>query len=162
MKSNLDGAYYAERLEEVLTRGQWVTGSNIQSEIETLSLDMATQKVASLNTIADLVFHLDYYLYGVLTFFQGAELTIRDKYSFDAPVLTSEKDWKERIAQFATHAGEFIKLVEKMDRETLQKSFVKAEYGSYGRNIDVLIEHSYYHFGQIVLIKKMLRQEAAN
>ncbi|MGE0931575.1 DUF1572 family protein [Peijinzhouia sedimentorum] len=44
--------------------------------------------------------------------------------------------------------------VEKMDDDLLRQTFVKEEYGSYLRNIEAQIEHSYYHLGQISLIKK--------
>jgi hypothetical protein len=34
--------------------------------------------------------------------------------------------------------------------------FVDEKYGTYLRNIEAMIEHSYYHLGQIVLIRKIL------
>ena len=35
--------------------------------------------------------------------------------------------------------------------------FVDEKYGSYERNLDVMIEHCYYHLGQVMLIKKLFR-----
>ncbi|MEG1022142.1 MAG: hypothetical protein RSE50_11550 [Myroides sp.] len=46
-----------------------------------------------------------------------------------------------------------------MRDEKLDSVFVDEKYGSYRRNIEAMIEHSYYHLGQIVLIKKMLLQD---
>ena len=46
-----------------------------------------------------------------------------------------------------------------MTEEKLNEHFVDEKYGNYQRNIDAMIEHSYYHLGQIVMIKKMLLQE---
>ncbi|MFN5091169.1 MAG: hypothetical protein ACK5F6_14290 [Bacteroidota bacterium] len=46
--------------------------------------------------------------------------------------------------------------LEEMDENTLNSIFVKKEYGTYYFNINTLIEHSYYHLGQIVLIKKLI------
>ena len=43
-----------------------------------------------------------------------------------------------------------------MSEEKLDEAFVDEKYGTYHRNIDGMIEHCYYHLGQIVLIKKML------
>ncbi len=54
----------------------------------------ATQKIGTLNTIAALTFHVNYYLAGILKVFRGGELEIRDKYSFDIPPIDSEADWK--------------------------------------------------------------------
>jgi len=36
---------------------------------------------------------------------------------------------------------------------------VEEKYGNYQRNIDGMIEHSYYHLAQIVVIKKILGKE---
>jgi hypothetical protein len=38
----------------------------------------------------------------------------------------------------------------------MQQPFVNEKYGSLQRNIDAMIEHSYYHLGQIVLIRKII------
>lgn len=43
-----------------------------------------------------------------------------------------------------------------MDDSLQSQPFVKQEYGTYLRNIEAQIEHSYYHLGQISLIKKMI------
>ncbi len=42
-----------------------------------------------------------------------------------------------------------------MTEEELLLNFTDENYGTFYRNIDVMIEHSYYHIGQIVLIKKL-------
>jgi hypothetical protein len=46
-----------------------------------------------------------------------------------------------------------------MQDEKLKDVFVEEKYGTYQRNIDGMIEHSYYHLGQIVLIKKLLTNQ---
>jgi hypothetical protein len=38
----------------------------------------------------------------------------------------------------------------------LDAVFVDAKYGDYARNIEGVIEHSYYHLGQVVLVRKMV------
>ena len=43
-----------------------------------------------------------------------------------------------------------------MPNEKLENNFVDKKYGSYRRNIEGMIEHSYYHLGQISLIRKMI------
>ncbi len=42
----------------------------------------------------------------------------------------------------------------------LTTAFYDEKYGSYYRNLQGTIEHSHYHLGQLVLVKKILRQEA--
>ena len=148
----------ANRLREVLTEGMWVTGTNVLAEISPLSWEEATRKVHELNTIADLTFHLQYYLAGVAQVFEGCTLDIRDKFSFDAPPITSPKEWQQRIDLFESDSKRFISLVENMTEKVLFDKFVDEKYGTNYRNIDVIIEHTYYHLGQIVLIKKLLKK----
>jgi len=45
-----------------------------------------------------------------------------------------------------------------MSEEKLDSVFIDEMYGSYRRNIEATIEHSYYHLGQVSLIKKMILQ----
>lgn len=40
--------------------------------------------------------------------------------------------------------------------EKLDSTFAGENYGIYQRNIEGIIEHSYYHLGQIVLTKKII------
>ncbi|RBQ03329.1 DUF1572 family protein [Pedobacter miscanthi] len=55
-----------------------------------------------------------------------------------------------------TNATVFADAVEKMPDEKFDEVFVNEKYGSYLRNIEAVIEHSYYHLGQIVLIRKLI------
>ncbi len=152
--------YLADRLREVFLSGKWVVGTNFKEQIEDLTWTEATQKVENFNTIASITFHINYYLSGVMDVFKGGDLTIRDKYSFDAPEIKSERDWNLRKEKLAKDSENFIQLVQNMDSQRLMDVFVKEEYGSYYRSIDVIIEHTFYHLGQIVLIKKKIRDKS--
>jgi len=52
--------------------------------------------------------------------------------------------------------GKLAELIEKMPEEQLNEDFVDEKYGDYLRNIEGMIEHSYYHLGQIALIRKII------
>jgi hypothetical protein len=86
---------------------------------------------------------------------KGAALDIKDKFSFDAPPIKSEHDWQNLLNTFCNDSETFIQHVENMTDEDLLSDFANPKYGTYLRNIDVMIEHTYYHLGQILLIKKM-------
>ncbi|MFD2561183.1 DinB family protein [Aquimarina rubra] len=146
----------ANRLKEVLLNGHWIANTNYQELIKSVTWKQATQKIDSLNTIAALTYHINYYLAGILNVFNGGTLEIRDKYSFDMPPITSENDWKQLIDEFLKNAEAFIFKVEKMSEQKLNAVFVDEKYGTYLRNIEGVIEHSYYHLGQISLIKKLI------
>ena len=153
MKRNLA---IAGRLREVLLNGKWIANTNFKEQIESVTWEQATQKVQNLNTIALLTFHINYYLAGILNVFDGGTLDIRDKYSFDLPEIETEADWIKLVRDFLINSEKFINHVEQMNDHTLDQPFVDEKYGSYLRNIEGVIEHSYYHLGQISLIKKLV------
>lgn len=148
--------FIADRLREVFLNGRWIANTNYKDQIESVNWQQATQQVGSLNTIALLTFHINYYVGGLLKVFQGGPLDIRDKYSFDMPPIASEADWKNLIDNFLSNAEAFAHQVEMMSDEKLQGPFIDPKYGTYIRNIEGIIEHGYYHLGQISLIKKMV------
>jgi hypothetical protein len=148
----------ANRLEEVLLNGNWIAGTNFKSQLENVNWKQATQKIEPLNTIASLTFHVNYYLAGILKVFKGGNLEIKDKYSFDLPNIDSEDSWRILVNEFLANSKAFVKEVSKIPDETLDKPFVIEKYGTYLRNIEGVIEHCYYHLGQISFIKRVIIQ----
>jgi hypothetical protein len=146
----------ASRLDEVLLNGTWIANTNFKSQIESITWKQAITRIDSLNTIASLVFHVNYYLKGLNQVFGGGALEIRDKYSFDMPPILGEADWKTLVDDFIVNAISFIQEVEKVPDAQLDEPFVDDKYGTYLRNIEGVIEHSYYHLGQISLIKRLV------
>ncbi|MGE0589479.1 MAG: hypothetical protein AB7O48_12955 [Cyclobacteriaceae bacterium] len=152
----------SSRLSEVLLNGHWIANTNIKEQIESVTWVQAIQKVGSLNTIAALTYHINYYLGGVINVFKGGELEIRDKYSFDLPPIHSEEDWRALVASYLANAETFIDCVGKIEESKLSEPFVDEKYGTYERNIEGIIEHCYYHLGQISLIRKMIGHSNLN
>lgn len=148
----------ANRIREVLLNGKWIANTNFKEQIENISWQQATQKVGDLNTIALLTFHINYYVKGLNQVFEGGSLDIKDKYSFDMPPIQKESDWLALTEQFLENAESFAGHVEAMSEAQYFGPFVKEEYGSYERNIEAVIEHSYYHLGQVSLIAKLVKQ----
>jgi hypothetical protein len=153
MKRNI---YLANRLREVLLNGKWIANTNFKEQILSVSWKQAIQKVDKLNTIAMLTFHINYYLNGLLHFFNQGKLEINDKYSFDLPDIQSKTDWEDLVNNFIRNSELFADKVEQMEDDQLDQIFADEKYGNYLRNIEGVIEHSYYHLGQISLIKKMI------
>lgn len=148
----------ANRVREVLLDGHWIANTNFKEQILNVNWSQATQKVGKLNTIAALTFHINYYLEGLLNVFNGGELDISDKYSFDLPEIQSETDWDKLVNNFLGNSEDFINQVELLADNILDEPFVDEKYGTYLRNVECVIEHSYYHLGQVSLIKKMIVQ----
>lgn len=156
------GVVLAGRLREVFINGTWIANTNYKLQLDDITWKEATTQIENLNSIALLTFHINYYLKGLIQVFEGGSLDIRDKYSFDMPPIQSETEWKVLAQDFLSNAEIFAQYVEKMDDHALDQSFVDIKYGSYERNIEAIIEHSYYHLGQISLIKKMIRNNYYN
>lgn len=146
----------ADRFREVLLSGKWIANTNFQMILREITREQAVKKVGPVNTIAALTFHINYYISGVLNVFEGGGLEIRDKYSFDFPGVGSEAEWRKMVDELLENAARFADHVENMSEEKLEEPFVDEKYGTYRRNIEGMIEHCYYHLGQISLIRKML------
>lgn len=156
MPRNMD---LANRVREVLLSGKWIANTNFKDQIVSITRIQATQSISNLNSIALLTFHINYYLAGILNVFNGGSLEIRDKYSFDMPEITSDSDWNTLVNDFLKNAEQFAEKIEQMPDNQLDQDFVDEKYGSYLRNIEGVIEHSYYHLGQISLLKKLLNEQ---
>jgi hypothetical protein len=146
----------ASRLREVLLNGYWIANTNFREQILSVNWEQANRKIENLNTIAALTYHINYYLEGLLNAFNSGKLEISDKYSFDLPEIQSETDWNNLVNDFLKNSGKFADEVEQMEDKKLDQPFIDEKYGTYLRNIEGVIEHSYYHLGQVALIRKMI------
>jgi hypothetical protein len=151
--------HLAKHLREVHFGGNW-TSSSLKQHLNEVTLQQATLKVHSLNTIAVLVYHTNYYVNTVLGVLKGGPLTASDKYSFDLPALITEEDWKRLVDKTFVEAEELASLVENLHDQQLWENFADGKYGNIYRNIQGLIEHTHYHVGQLALIKKIILQTA--
>lgn len=147
----------AKRFREVILDGTWIANTNFKHQLTELSWEIATTKFNSLNTIAVLAQHIHYYINGIMNVLKGGSLDIKDKYSFDFAPIESQEQWEHFLTKFWNEAEEFALMIEQMPEEKLKEAFVEEKYGTYQRNLEGMIEHSYYHLGQIVLIKKLLK-----
>ncbi|MNU12494.1 hypothetical protein D3C71_05180 [compost metagenome] len=146
----------SKRFREVLLDGKWIANTNFKEQLSDVTWEQATTKIDSLNTIAMLTFHIDYYIAGLVNVFEGGDLEIKDKFSFDLPPIESQEQWEAWLNKLWNDSEKFAILLEQMPDSKLDEVFVDEKYGTYLRNIDGMIEHSYYHLGQITLIKKMI------
>jgi len=152
-------AQIAKHLRDVHFGGNW-TSVNLKETLTDVTWQQATTKIYSLNTIATLVFHINYYVSAVTKVLQGEPLTAHDKYSFDLPPIQSQEDWENLLNKTWGDAEKFAQLIEQLPGSKLGEIFSDEKYGNYYRNIHGIIEHTHYHLGQIVLIKKILLQSA--
>lgn len=138
------------------------TGSCLQEQLSDVNWEMATTQKYGLNTIAVLVFHIQYYIRAVTNVLEGGTVDAHDKYSFDLPPLHNEDEWEKLKSNTWDEAIKFENLVKQLPVNKLGKNFGDGKYGTYYRNIAGVIEHSHYHLGQIALLKKIILAEAAD
>jgi len=148
----------AKHFREFHFGGNW-TYSNLKDHLADVTWQQATTQVYSFNTIATLVYHMNYYIDAVLKVFQGEPLNVKDKYSFDHPPIESQEDWEKMLEKTWTDAEKFASLIEKLPEDQFWEILSEKKWGNYYRNIHGIIEHNHYHLGQIVLIKKILLQQ---
>lgn len=145
----------AKHFRDVHFGGNW-TSVNLKDTLKDITWQQATIQIGSLNTIARLVFHCNYYVSIVMKVLEGGELIGSDKFSFDCPPINSQEDWEQLVLKSLTEAEQFAKLVEQMPESKMWETFSDEKYGNYYRNLHGIIEHTHYHLGQIVLVKKLL------
>ncbi len=145
-----------KRFREIILDGKWIANTNWKEQISGLTWQQATTQIHDLNSIALLTFHVHYYIAGILNVMKGGSLDIRDKFSFDMPPITSQEDWETLQQQLWSDTKQFAILVAQFTDNQLNAPFFDEKYGTYLRNIDGMIEHAYYHLGQVVLIRKMV------
>ncbi|MCF8448849.1 MAG: DinB family protein [Taibaiella sp.] len=150
-------AQLAKHSREVFFGGNW-TCSNLKDNLADVTWQQATTQVHDINTIATLVYHMSYYVSGVLKVLQGDPLSARDTESFSHPPITSQADWEDLLARVWADAGAFAALIEQLPEHKLWENFTDEKYGIYYRNIHGIIEHTHYHLGQIAVVKKILQQ----
>lgn len=149
-------AHIAKHIRDVHFGGNW-TFVNLRDTLNDISWQQATNKTEGFNTIAALAFHINYFIEGVTQVLQGGPLTTKDALSFTHPPVTSAAEWDAMRNKLWADAETFAALIEQLPEEKMWADFVDAKYGNYYRNLQGIIEHTHYHMGQIVIIKKMLQ-----
>lgn len=146
----------ANRIREVILNGKWIANTNFADQLSDISWRQSMIKLGALNSIAALTFHINYYIAGLIDVLNGKPLAISDKYSFDLPPVTGPVEWDNLRNTLFKNAETFAGLVEQLHDSKLNEPFVNEKYGTYRRNLEGVIEHSYYHLGQITLIHKLV------
>lgn len=135
--------------------GPSLVGTCLKDALEGVNWKQATKKTGDHNSIAQLVFHINYYISAILKVLKGGPLDAHDKFSYDLPPINSEEDWQKLLDKTWKEAEAVTGLLRKMPEKTLSEPMDTGKYGSWFKNLLILLEHSNYHIGQIVLIKKL-------
>jgi len=147
-----------KHLKDLHTGGNWTT-VNFKAVLAETSYNDATFQLAGFNTIAALAYHCHYYVQVILDVLEGKPLQGNDAISFQHPTIESEMDWSSFLSLFFEKADALAQAISALPDELLAANFVADKYGTYYRNFQGMIEHSHYHLGQIVILKKLIQQQ---
>ena len=145
----------AKHLRDVHFGGNW-TSVNLKEQLAGVSWQQATVQIDGFNTIAKLVHHIHYFVDTVRKVLEGGPLDAHDKFSFDHPPIGSKEEWLRFLEKVWATAEACAAAIERSPDERLADDLPGKKYGNYHRNILGIIEHSHYHLGQIVILKKLL------
>ena len=147
----------AKHIRSVFFGGNW-TCSNFKNQLADISWEQAIEKHEGFNTITMLTYHIGYFISAQLQVMQGGPLDAHDKFSYKHPTINSKADWDEMIEKILNEAEELATLIEQMPDKKMEDAFANSKYGSNYFNFHGMIEHSHYHLGQIVILKKLIKK----
>lgn len=150
----------AENIIACFEGNNW-TDVNVDDTLKDVYWQEAQQiTIASPNTIASLVNHLYYWNYILMQRIKGENPLIPGSNGFDVKELKNEDDWNKLIEE--THQS-FIQLadaIKNFPEEKLEETYAVGK-SYYYKNFQGIIEHAYYHLGQIVILKKLILNNMA-
>lgn len=147
--------HIAKHLREVHVGKNW-TWVNLKETLEGISWQQATTQVNGFNTIATLVYHMNYYVEAQLNLLKTGTLDAHDDFAFNVPSINSASDWEQLTQKSFEQAEALAQMIENLPESKLWEICVQEKYGNYYRNFQGMIEHCHYHLGQIVLLKKWI------
>lgn len=151
-------AQIAKHFNDAFNGGNW-TWVNLKETLKDITWQQATTSVYNCNTIAVLIYHISYYVTVQLKVLKGGSLEGTDKDSFNCPPVQSQEDWERLVDKIWQEVEEYTQLSQQFPDEQLNDIFIMEKYGNWYRNLLGIIEHTHYHMGQIVLLKKILQQD---
>ena len=128
----------------------------MQEVLKDVTWQQALKKpILDANSIAELVFHLNFYLDYVHRDIKNDFMKFEQADTFKVPDIQSEADWQTLLQKTWEDAEAFAKTIEKIPNTQLHE-VIPPRNNSFYKNIHGVIEHNHYHLGQIVLLKKLL------
>ena len=121
--------HLARHFREAYYGKNW-TWVHLKEHLDTVTWQQATLKFQSLNTIAALANHINYYVLSQIKVLEGKPLDSKDEYSWDHPPIHSREDWDNFCNQIYKDAEYLGSLIEALPEERLWEIFVDQKYGT--------------------------------
>ena len=115
----------------------------------------ATVTAASKNSIAALAHHLLYWNKIIMQRMLGENPFVPDSNGFDVGKLATEEDWHKLVADLHQSFIDLSNAIRNFPENRL-KDLTKSGKSTIESNIYGIIEHAYYHLGQMMILKNLL------
>ncbi len=144
----------SKHLKELYFGNNW-TAASFPTVTAGIDWKLATKKREGFNSIATLLWHMHFYVVAAIDAINGATSIPPDKASFIDPVIKSEEDWSKLKQESLDAVTQLLDLLSQQEDSLLLTPFILEAHGNYYRFIQGMIEHSHYHLGQIMILKKL-------
>jgi hypothetical protein len=146
----------AQHVTEAAEGVNW-TEVDLKNVLSDISFEEAvTKTIASPNSIAEIVYHLNYYNNRLLARVNGINNAPDEANGFDMPALQNEEEWNALRANNILSARTLADAVGKIDDDKIF-DLNPANHQTFYKNLHGCVEHVYYHLGQIFILKNLIR-----
>ncbi len=142
----------AQHFREVNYGNNW-TDASVKDVLQNISFEQAMKKTGNANTIAILLFHMDFYNMVVYDRLVGIKRKFEHEESLQQPNITTEEDWQQLQKAYFENVDKIHKAIIAFNESHL---FEETTRNTPYKNLHGLIEHIHYHLGQISLLKKLV------
>lgn len=147
----------AEQLRLALQGDSWA-GVCVKAVLDGISAEQAAARpLAQAHTIWELALHIEVYLTAALEPVAGKPLPHIYKTAEDwrTPPDTSPPAWQQTVAQLLRSGNVLADAIERLDPARLTHTVPNRDYDLYYL-LHGVVQHTLYHLGQIVMVKKVL------
>jgi len=137
---------------EVNYGNNW-TDASVKDVLKNISFEQATKKAGNVNTIALLLFHMDFYNKVVYDRLVGTKKHFEHEESVQPPNISNETDWQQLQKGYFDNVDKIYKAILSFDESRL---FEQTTKNTPYKNLHGLVEHIHYHLGHIALLKKLV------
>jgi hypothetical protein len=146
----------AQHITEAVEGVNW-TEVDLKNVLADVSFEeAATLTNASTNTIAAIVYHLNYYNIKLLERVKGITNPVNASNGFDMQVLKNAEEWNVLRKENITSTKALAVAVSAFPEEKLF-DINPANGLTFYKNLHGCVEHIYYHLGQIFILKTLIR-----
>ncbi|SJZ87172.1 DinB family protein [Sediminibacterium ginsengisoli] len=139
--------------------GTW-TEVNVAGVLADVSYnEAAVVTVATPNSIASIVRHLLFWNRVMIQRIEGVQPEIPAANGFDVPPVQSDADWKALIKNMLASAAELALAIKNTDDTKLEMPIIAGFTTTY-KNLQGTVEHIHYHLGEIMILKKLIRNKS--